>query len=74
VLSKTRLIGDGTTTAFFYKTYQQNNQTSTIKTDSEIQALRVDKPNKHVHVDEIRSRIGHQVGKLWHALDKNCNM
>jgi hypothetical protein len=39
---------------FFYKTYQQNNQTSINETDSDTQPLRVDKPNKHVHVDQIK--------------------
>jgi hypothetical protein len=29
--------------------------TKTNETDSEIQALRVDKPNKHVQVDEIKT-------------------
>jgi hypothetical protein len=48
---------------------QQNKQTSIIETDSEIQALRVDKPNKHVHVDQIKSKIGQQVGKLWCVYD-----
>jgi hypothetical protein len=60
--------------SFFYKTYQQNNQTSTNETDSDTQPLRVDKPNKHVHVDQIKTRFGRQAGKLRHVLDKNCNM
>jgi hypothetical protein len=52
---------------FFNKTYQQNNQTSINETDSDTQTLRVDKPNKHVHVDD--NKIGQQVGKLWCVYD-----
>jgi hypothetical protein len=32
--------------------------------------LRVDKPNKHVHVDEIKTQFRSQVAELCHVHDK----
>jgi hypothetical protein len=37
----------------FDRVFLGNKQTSTNKTDSEIQALHIDKPNKHIHIDDL---------------------